>query len=153
MMASRVLVFCLFALIAAALTSCNRTPPEPIRPEPDARYTVRGIIEQLPSKDNRLSEFVVHHEPIDDFKAFNGTVGMDSMSMPFPVARTLSLDGLAVGDRVSVEFVVWSTPGQRGFEARSVTRLPPDTELRFGPAKPVAPATTSATVKNPAPAK
>jgi hypothetical protein len=127
--------------IGLGMAGCDRTPPTPPRPEPDARYITRAVIEQLPSGDNPLSEFVAHHEPIDDFKAFNGTVGMDSMSMPFPLSKSVSLDGLAIGDKVEIEFVVWSTPGHRGFEARRITKLPAETELRFGKARPLAPST------------
>lgn len=134
------LAFGAVAIMAGALASgCDRTPPTPPRPEPDGRYVTRAVIEQLPGKDSPLAEFVAHHEPIDDFKAFNGTMGMDSMSMPFPLSKSVSLDGLAIGDKVEIEFVVWSTPGQRGFEARRVTKLPADTELRFGKARPIAP--------------
>lgn len=127
--------------MCAGGSSCDRSPATVQKPEPDAHYTTRGVVEQLPAKDNRLSDFVVHHEPIDHFKAFNGTTGMDSMSMPFPLNKSLSLDGLAIGDKVEVEFVVWSTPGHRGFEARKITKLPPETELRFGKARPVVPNT------------
>lgn len=125
--------------VGMAASACHRTPPTPSRPEPDAHYTTRAVIEQLPSKENPLAEFVAHHEPIDDFKAFNGTMGMDSMSMPFPLNKSVSLDGLAIGDKVEIEFVVWSTPGHRGFEARRITKLPAETELRFGKARPVPP--------------
>jgi Cu/Ag efflux protein CusF len=130
------------ALAAAALTlahlaACDgpkQTTPSGPTGEPDATYTTRGKVEMLPDPRNAASEFVVHHEPIDDFKNPSGTKGMNSMSMPFPLARAVSLDGIAVGDVVEITFSHWSKPGNMGYQATKVVELPPDTKLFFGKA-------------------
>lgn len=123
--------------LSALLAACEA--PKPAAPagptgEPDATYTTRGKVEMLPDPRNPASEFVVHHEPIDDFKNPNGTKGMNSMSMPFPLARGVSLDGIAVGDVVEITFSHWSQPGNMGYQATKVVELPPDTKLFFGKA-------------------
>lgn len=140
-MLSRIL---LVAVLAAPLAACDRSATEPTptappttpRGEPNDTYTVRGQVESVPSPDKPTAEFVVKHEAIDDFKNPNGTRGMNSMSMPFPLTKGLSLEGIAPGDKVEMTFVVWTTPGQRGYEVRKITKLPADTELHFGKAKP-----------------
>ena len=123
------------ALAMISLASCGRAtpadPPHSSRGEPDAVYTVRGRVEQVPAPEKPLAEFFVKHEPIDDFKNPDGTLGMDTMSMPFPLAKGVTLTGIAPGDLVEIDMAVWTKPGSRGFEARRVTRLPPDTQLRF----------------------
>ena len=40
------------------------------------------------------------------------------------------------GDVVEISFAAWMKPGERGWELRSIKKLPADTELRFGPATP-----------------
>ena len=119
-------------LVALVLSGCDHasstTPP-------DAVYTVRGQVEQVPAKDQPLAEFVVKHEPIDTFKNPNGTLGMDTMSMPFPPAPGLDVSRFAAGDIVEMDLAVWTTPGQRGYELRRVVKLPADTALRFGKAQ------------------
>jgi Cu/Ag efflux protein CusF len=131
-------------LLALTLAACDRasSPPAPTAPassprgEPDDTYTVRGQVEQIPTKDKPTSEFMVHHEAIDNFKNPNGKLGMNSMSMPFPLAKGLALDGITPGDIVELEFVVWTKPGHRGYEVRRITKLPADTQLHFGKANP-----------------
>lgn len=86
----------------------------------------------LPEAGKPTSEFLVHHEAIPEFVNFNGTKGMDSMTMPFPLGKGVDLSGLRVADVVEITFVVWMTPGQRGFEVRGVKKLPGDTVLAFG---------------------
>lgn len=88
----------------------------------------------LPQAGNPAAELIVHHEPINDFANPNGTKGMNSMSMPFPPAKGLSLEGLAIGDPVELTFAYWSTPGSMGYEMTKITKLPPGTELHFGKA-------------------
>jgi hypothetical protein len=133
-------------LAAAALTlpACERNPSEPAPPtppapssrgEPDDTYTVRGQIEQIPTPDKPTSDFIVHHEAIDNFKNPDGTLGMNSMSMPFPLAKGLRLE-VVPGDIVELQFVVWTKPGHRGYEVRKITKLPPDARLEFRKAAP-----------------
>jgi Cu/Ag efflux protein CusF len=83
----------------------------------------------LPRADSRTSELQIHHEAIDTFVNPNGTVGMPSMIMPFPLGTGSSLDGLEVGDAVSFDFAAWTTPGKRHYEVRNLRKLPADTKL------------------------
>lgn len=116
-----------------ALLSCRRegAPAATTRPEPDAVYTVRGRIVMLPERDKPLSDLQIHHEPIETLVNPNGTVGMPAMIMPFPVAKGVSLEGLAVGDAVEFTFAHWTQPGSRGYEVTAITRLPGDTKLNL----------------------
>lgn len=124
-------------VITVTGVSCDRhaAAPPHVRGEPDAVYRVRGKVEQVPDPSKPMSEFIVRHEPIDDFRNPDGSLGMDTMSMPFPLATSASLDGIGAGDAVEIEFAVWSKPGTRGYEARRVVKLPDGTVLRFGPAR------------------
>lgn len=125
----------IFALLLALLTfpACSREPssPPPPRGAPDATYTVRARVVMVPSKDHPTAEFMLHHEAIPEFVNPNGTKGMVSMTMPFPVAKGVSLDSIAVGDAVEVTFNLWTTPGSRGYEVSNIRELPKDTVLSF----------------------
>ncbi|MBX3404781.1 MAG: copper-binding protein [Phycisphaeraceae bacterium] len=114
-----------------ALLSCRREPAsaQAARPEPDAVYTVRGRVLMLPEAGKPMSDLQIHHEPIDTLVNPNGTVGMPAMIMPFPVAKGVSLEGLAVGDAVEFTFAHWTKPGQRGYEVTTIRKLPADTAL------------------------
>jgi hypothetical protein len=103
--------------------------------EPD-RYTVRGEVTALPAADDPTRGFYVRHEAIDDFKAPDGSVlGMDAMTMQFPLDDPALLNGVAVGDRVELIYEVsWQgAPTQR---VTGVRKLPPDTKLEFRDARP-----------------
>lgn len=139
-MPRRVLLLLVMSLLA--LPACTREdapPVAPVRPssrgEPDHTYVVRARVEMLPVAGKPTTEFVVHHEAIPEFVGFSGEKGMESMSMPFPLAKSASLEGVKVGDAVEVTFVVWMTPGVRGFEARQIRKLPDSTRLNFEPAE------------------
>jgi len=96
------------------------------------RYTVRGEIVRLPAQG--AAELTVRHEPIDDFADASGkVVGMDSMTMSFPLAPSASAKGLSVGDAVELRLAVdWAKPS---LEVEQVTRLPPGTALSFREAR------------------
>ena len=97
-------------------------------------YTVRAKVTQLPSQDDGL---YLEHEPIDNYVARSGRVeGMDSMTMPFPVAQGVSLEGIQPGDIVEVQLHIDWKAETRQVEIISIHELPPDTELHFGEAKP-----------------
>lgn len=97
------------------------------------RYTLRAEIVRLP--DRQGGDLMLRHEAVDDFTDSGGTVvGMDSMVMPFPVAREVSLGGLAAGDKVEAVMVMdWD---QNDFLLERVRKLPGDTVLHFGKARP-----------------
>jgi Cu/Ag efflux protein CusF len=117
-----------FAMVS---TGCSREPAAPVRGAPDHTYSVRGLVEMIPAKDKPTAEFVVHHEPIPEFVNPNGTKGMPAMSMPFPLAKGVSIEGVKVGDAVELTFNLWTTPGVRGFEVTQVRTLPAGTTLNF----------------------
>jgi len=103
--------------------------------EPD-HYTVRGEVTALPAADDPTRGFYVRHEAIDDFKAPDGSVlGMDAMTMQFPLDDPTLLDGVAVGDKVELTYEInWHcAPTQRVTRLR---KLPPETELEFRDARP-----------------
>ena len=125
-------------------TACDQQPADhapsttgltaPDTPPDDSRrtYTVRGEVVELPSPGAAGSQFQVHHEAIPGFVDQHGeVVGMSSMTMPFPLGDGLQLDGLELGDKVELDFVVDWSPGRRGWSATRVSELPPDTQLDF----------------------
>lgn len=142
MLTSRLACVLLIVMSLAALPACSRAPQ---RGKPDLTFTTRGKVVMLPDKAKPTSEFQVHHEAIDDFDMGTGKKGMDSMIMPFPLAKNVSLEGLAVGDIIELTFVVWTTPGIRGYEVTALKELPPETTLEFRKANPTPTAATPAT--------
>jgi len=90
-------------------------------------YTVRGQIVQLPTSPT--TEFQVRHEAIADFEDRNGDeIGMDVMIMPFPLARGVSIEGLAVGDKIEFDMAVnWNQAPS--YAMTRVRKLPAETEL------------------------
>ncbi len=116
---------------------------QPARGEPTGVYTVRGVIVSLPdpqrpgSGGTGGSDLQIRHERIPEFKDASGAeIGMNAMIMPFPLAKGVTLDGLAVDDRVEFTFAAWMQPGQRGWELRTIQKLPSDTPLDFTAAGP-----------------
>ena len=96
-----------------------------------AEYTVRGQVVSLPTANDDL---MVHHEAIPEYRSAAG-VGMDVMTMPFPLGEGVSLEGVEPGDKVSITFSVdykvgWSPIGYRVI---AIEELPADTELDFTP--------------------
>lgn len=92
-------------------------------------YTVRGRIVSLPSAQDPASELRIHHEAIDTFKSASGEAApMKAMTMSFPPAKGVSLDGLAVGDAVEFVFrMQWEPSASMGVTA--IKKLPPETGL------------------------
>lgn len=72
------------------------------------RYTVAGEIVRLPEAGRPDgAEIYIRHEAVPTFVDSKGeTVGMEAMTMGFPLAQTLDLAGLAVGDRIEFDFEV-----------------------------------------------
>lgn len=94
--------------------SCEKPAPAPPKPsspaaaapQPTQTYTVKGKVAQLPDPAVKGSMFQVDHEDIPTFVRKDGTRGMNAMTMPFPPAPGLSLDGLAIGDAIELTFEV-----------------------------------------------
>jgi Cu/Ag efflux protein CusF len=119
------------ALLAAAGSDRASAAPSPQAP-PVKRYVLRAEIVRLP--DGPDAYLTLRHEAVDDFTNETGeVVGMNSMVMPFPVEKKVSLDGLAVGDKVEVTMAVdW---GEGYFQLERVQKLPRSTKLHFGKAR------------------
>jgi hypothetical protein len=100
------------------------------------RYAVRGEVVSLPASPDSGTGFYVRHEAIDDFKDADGNVvGMDAMTMQFPLSDPSLLEGVAVGDKVELVYLVdWH--GGTMQDVGAVTLLSPDVELEFREARP-----------------
>ncbi len=92
-------------------------------------YTVRGIVVSLPTSTLDLQ---VKHEPIPEFDAGPGKPpGMNAMTMGFPLADDIDIDGMAPGQKVRLAFEVTHRPdgALKHFELVRWSALPDDTEL------------------------
>ena len=100
-----------------------------------ADFTVRGRVMQLPDPARPASAFKVHHEPIPEWQRnYHGLpVGMNAMVMEFPPASPEVIEGVSVGDVVSMTFrVEYDEEGAlKGWKATRVEKLPGDTSLAF----------------------
>ncbi|HEY2291267.1 MAG TPA: copper-binding protein [Thermoanaerobaculia bacterium] len=105
------------------------------RKERGHNYIVRGQVVELPSPANgNLLQF--HHEAVDDFVTREGKVeGMDSMTMPFLVARNVPLRDIKPGDKIEVILHVdWQA--DRAVEITGLRKLAPGQKLDFRAAHP-----------------
>jgi Copper binding periplasmic protein CusF len=96
-------------------------------------YTLRAQVVQPPDAATGL---YIYHEAVDDWVGRSGKVeGMDTMAMPFPVAKGVPLEGIQANDKIEVKLHVdWKS--DRPVEITEVRKLPPDTKLEFRAAKP-----------------
>lgn len=126
-------------LAALALARCDRAPQStPAQQAADYTYVVRGQIEDLPEAGRPGSSLLIHHEAVDDFVSLfspEGEKGMNSMVMPFTPAPGVSLDGLGVGDKVEFTWELRKQGDPRS-AITAIRKLPGDTVLTFGKAKP-----------------
>lgn len=134
----RVFAACLGALslIALAPPGCSReTPPKQSIPSTapegaaEQAYTVKGVIDRLPSADGKQM-LMVHHQALPGFVDAEGkAVGMPEHSMSFPwLAPGLDLSGMREGDAVELTFEVrWKTKPRS--LVTKITKLPPGTKL------------------------
>ncbi len=95
----------------------------------------------------------MRHEAISEFKDADGkVVGMDSMTMPFPLASPELISGLEVGDRIEMQFDVrWD--GDHPLEITVIEALPPGTRLAFEPPAPEEPAPALPSADPPSPSE
>ena len=105
------------------------------RPERGHNYAVRAEVVEMPNAANGHT-FVLHHEAVDDFVTREGRMeGMDSMTMPFLVAKTVPLSAMRAGDKVEVLLHVdWQA--DRAVEITGLRKLSPDMHLDFRAARP-----------------
>lgn len=96
-------------------------------------YTVRGEVRQLPNPAQPGSGLYILHQEIPDFTNREGqAVGMEPMTMPFPVAEEVSLEGVQPGDPVEFELLVdWE--GSPEVQITGLRELPAGTKLDFEP--------------------
>lgn len=97
------------------------------------RYVLRGVVAQLPVPGKPGSQFFIRHEPMKEFRDEKGkVVGMPEMTMSFELDSSVSLDGLAVGDKIQADWTVQWEP--RTFSViTGIKKLPADTVLNFAP--------------------
>ncbi|MEK6703054.1 MAG: copper-binding protein [Planctomycetota bacterium] len=120
-------------IIPAALIGCDRPAPSTnpaVAPVVVAILTVHGRIESLPEKDNPASSLTIYHEDIPGWVRGDGTKGMRSMPMAFPVGANLNLEGFAIDD--NVEFVIEQIPGDPiPYRVVRIRKLAADHKLDF----------------------
>ena len=106
-----------------------------VRKERGHNYVVRGQVVELPSPANG-NLLQLHHEAVDDFVTHDGKVeGMDSMTMPFLVAKNVPLTQIRPGDKVEVLLHVdWQA--DRAVEIIGLRKHSPDLHLEFRAARP-----------------
>jgi hypothetical protein len=102
------------------------------RPSQGRDYAVRGLVQQIPTAGDPASGFVLRHEAIDGFVGRDGEAsGMESMTMPFALARGVALDSVAVGDPVEIRLHVdWSA--DLPVSVTAIRELPAATVLNLG---------------------
>ena len=120
----------LAAVLALLLTTAACGGPSDVS-QPVESYSVRGLVRHLPEPGRQGQELLVWHEAILDFKNAEGKiVGMESMSMGFPLADAELTADLAVGDRIRMDFEVrWD--GGHPLTITAIEKLPPETRLAF----------------------
>lgn len=131
---SAVLGLGLLALGAVACGGRGEAPDTIIEQEPTASahvFKVRAEVMRVPA--DASPEIYLHHEAIEGFVDPRGkVVGMDPMTMPFPLAKTSLAKGLSAGDKVMMTLVIdWPAP--HPVLVTSLEPLPPETPLDFKP--------------------
>lgn len=98
---------------------------------PPAAYEVRGLVRQVKEQSIGRTQLSIHHEAMPEFVGIQGEVeGMKSMTMPFTVAETVDLEGVAPGTKVLFQLTVdWSAPEPALITGIEV--LPEDFELQL----------------------
>jgi Cu/Ag efflux protein CusF len=94
------------------------------------KYTVRGIIKQLPVEGDPRTAFMVHHEAIPGFQKDGKVIGMAEMTMAFPLGPGVTLDGLRVGQKIELDLEVIERPSVRYYASR-VVPLPGETKIEL----------------------
>ncbi len=144
------------AVLTSTLAACGGSG-DPAPAAPDATYRVRGELVRFTDAGRR--EVFIRHEAIPDFRSEAGAVvGMEAMTMPFPLASGVSTEGLAAGDRVEFVFEVRWRASSEPMAITSLEKLPAGTRLGFDPppseepidaTEPAAAPTTDATSTEP----
>jgi Cu/Ag efflux protein CusF len=137
-------IIAMLASIAAAGCSRGQRNEQPAGAGDAQIYVIRGEVISVPQAGKPGTEFIVKHEPIDNFHDESGQiVGMSTMSMPFTPGKGLSLEGIKPGDKIEMRWFLQWKPETKEY-VQSVRKLPSETQLRFGEAHP--PRTSPATM-------
>jgi hypothetical protein len=125
-----ILICCFVCGLSLLTAGCQR-------PQRGHNYVVRAQVEQTPDAAGGHTLFL-HHEAIDDWVSRDGKRdGMDSMAMPFPVAKTVPISELRAGDKVEVILHLdWQS--DRPVEITGLRKLAPGLRLDFRAARPPA---------------
>lgn len=103
-------------------------------------YTgVRGELKSMPTDGIAGDDAKIRHTQIVDFKAADGSIpvtadgiaGMRSMTMPFPMADGVSLDGYSMGDKVEFDFAVSWDGGRASWEVTRIEKLDQSIEIDY----------------------
>lgn len=104
----------------------------------DVYEGILGELKFVPGEGDLDTDLKIRHVQIPEFKQADGTVmvsrdgvsGMKSMTMSFPLAEGVLVDGYGVGDQVRFSFrVFW---GERiGFEITQIEKLDDGVEIDF----------------------
>lgn len=107
-------------------------------------YTgIQGELKSMPTEGMAGGDAQIRHMQIVDFKGADGSIpetadgipGMRSMTMPFPMADGVSLDGFAVGDKIEFDFAVSWDGARPSWEVTRLVKLDPAIEIDYSNAK------------------
>jgi Cu/Ag efflux protein CusF len=94
----RNLVFSCFALLGLFFFLSNGAQAQDV-----FSYSVKGVIKALPGNGRASNELIVKHEAIPNYRDEAGNiVGMDAMTMPFYLSKSVQVDGFSVGDQIEM---------------------------------------------------
>lgn len=125
--------YILAVLALSVAAGCARTDGQDPGEGKVHLYTVRGEVRQLPDPAQPGSGLYILHEAIPDFTNREGqAIGMEAMTMPFPVDEEVSLAGVQPGDPVEFELrVAWE--GSPEIQITGLRELPAGTKLALDP--------------------
>jgi len=114
-------------LVLAAIGGCSK--PAPPLPPADGVYATRGVVERPQARND--DHLIILHEEIGDFVNADGKPAvMQSMSMPFAVARGVDLSGVKTGSKLKFTFEMRWT-GDEPLMITALEVLPDDTPLQL----------------------
>ena len=121
-------VFIILAILCAIITagcSDGQRNDQPAEAASDARmYVIRGEVISVPQAGKPGTQFIVKHEPIDNYRDASGRiVGMDTMGMPFTPGKGVSLEGISPGDKIEMRWIIQWKPEAKEY-VESLRKLP-----------------------------
>ena len=103
-------IFAFFLLLALAIPGCRHkhTAPLPAGEASETQtYLVRGIVEKLPDARTHPRQITIKSEAVDNFIGPDGHPSpMAAMVMDYPLAKAVSINGLAPGSKVTFTYQV-----------------------------------------------